>query len=556
MAKKIELIVLILVLIFSGLSSTVLASDDVEWVEEASGKQLYWGDSTTIDGYVITAAGFQEEGILLVTISKEGEELESGLLTTGMELEYDDEIKLYAQEVSPNYETKEIDGKKIKTSNWNPYVKLDILVRGEPEFDIDIETDKDSYDPKSTSDSRIRVTIGVKNEGDAKAENVIFTIDTGGLEVLSGKTKHTYTTVKKDETLDPINLTLQVPSPWEDTDFKITAKATCQDIKDEEYEDEGSKTITIEQKWGLVVSKSVTNTVHMDEQAYVTVTVRNEGICSIKNIELTDSLISGMKLQEDVDLNTTLSLKAGETAYEIFKYTLIPEKPGDFTLPEAVASFTLDNGESETISSDSEKTSVYGPNIILTKSLDKTNLNPGDELTVTLTVKNTGNVDASVKVTDTVPDEVKFISGEKDFSGVLKSGGGSQTSKYIVQMNSEGEIQLPPCTATFFDLEDYTGEVNSSTPEVVYVGTPESLEESSGNQSESTESANQENYDENNSTTGSEGEENESAEENESEEDEDIPGFEVLFTAAGLLGGAGLQKKGLRKKELQKKRYL
>ena len=540
MTKKIELIVLILVFIFSGLSTNVLASDDIEWVTEVDGTQLYWGDSTTFEGYVITAAGFQDEGIVLITISKDGEEVESGLFTTGMELEYDDKLKIYAEEVDPNYETKEIDGKEIKTSNWDPYVKLDILIPGKPEFDIDVDTDQDSYDSKLASDNRIEVTINVNNDGDAKAENAVLVIDTGGLEVISGKTKHTYSTVTKGETLDPITLTLQVPSPWEDTDFKITAKATYQDIKDEEYEDEGSKTITIKKKWGLVVSKSVTSLVHMGGQVYVAVTVRNEGICSIKNIELTDSLISGMKLKEDVDLNTTLSLDAGETAADIFKYTLIPEKPGGFTFPKAVASFTLDNGDIETASSDSEETTVYGPNIILTKSLDKTNLEPGDELTVTLTVTNTGNVDAGVKVTDTIPEDVKFISGEKDFSGVLQSGG-SKTSKYIVQMNNEGEIQLPPCNATFYDLEDYKGEINSSIPEVVYVGTSEPVEESSESESEE---SNQEAYDENSSKVDFEEEDtNESTNESESKDDEDVPGFDVLLTVTGLLGGAELIKR-------------
>ena len=78
-------------------------------------------------------------------------------------------------------------GKEFKTGNWNPYAELDILIKGKPNFDIDVETEKDTYDSKSTGDSRIDVSIKVKNDGKAKAENVVLTVDTAGMEVLKGK---------------------------------------------------------------------------------------------------------------------------------------------------------------------------------------------------------------------------------------------------------------------------------------------------------------------------------------------------------------------------------
>ena len=53
-----------------------------------------------------------------------------------------------------------------------------------------------------------------------------------------------------------MNLTLKAPAPWEDTDFNITAKITCVDVRDKKYENVGSKTIKIEKKWGLVISKN------------------------------------------------------------------------------------------------------------------------------------------------------------------------------------------------------------------------------------------------------------------------------------------------------------
>ena len=126
-------------------------------------------------------------------------------------------------------------------------------------------------------------------------------------------------------------------------------------------------------------------------------------------------------------------------------------------------------------SNNSEKIKIYGPDITITKTVDKQQLNPGDELTVTVTAKNTGNVDASVTVTDTVPPEAKLISGETSFKQILGSDGDSKTITYILQMNKEGEIKLPACKASFLDLDKYSGEVSSETP-VVYVGIPIPLE--------------------------------------------------------------------------------
>ena len=125
-------------------------------------------------------------------------------------------------------------------------------------------------------------------------------------------------------------------------------------------------------------------------------------------------------------------------------------------------------------SNNSEKVKIYGPEISITKTIDRQQLNSGDELTVTVTAKNTGNVDASVTVTDTIPPEAKLISGETSFKQVLGSDGDSKTITYILQMHKEGEIKLPACKASFLDLDEYSGEVSSNTP-VVYVGIPISL---------------------------------------------------------------------------------
>jgi hypothetical protein len=214
MAKKISLTALLFVFIFFSLSMTALAANDVEWIEKQSATKLYWGDAVTVEGYTIKAEDFSNDTVF-VSISKDGEKLKSSPLSTGMNVVYDDKIKVCAKKIDPNYETITKNGKEFKTKNWNPYAELNVSVRGEPSFEIKIETNKDTYDSKSAGDSKIDVTINVKNNGDAEAKDIVLTIDTAGMELLKGKTEYINTRVLKDEALKPFNLTLKTPTPWE-----------------------------------------------------------------------------------------------------------------------------------------------------------------------------------------------------------------------------------------------------------------------------------------------------------------------------------------------------
>jgi uncharacterized repeat protein (TIGR01451 family) len=85
----------------------------------------------------------------------------------------------------------------------------------------------------------------------------------------------------------------------------------------------------------------------------------------------------------------------------------------------------------------SEKITISEPYIEITKTIDKQQLNLGDELTAKVTTKNAGNVDASVTVTDTMPSEAKLTSGEISFKQVLASESGSKTIIRILPMNKE-----------------------------------------------------------------------------------------------------------------------
>jgi uncharacterized repeat protein (TIGR01451 family) len=472
MIKKISLTALLFILIFIGLSMTALAANDTEWVEKNSAVTLFWGDSVTVSGYVIKAEDFSNTSVF-ISISKDGNKLMNFPLSEGMEMEYDDEIKVSAEKIDPNYETITENGKEFtRKASSNPYAELFIYERGEPELDITVEADKDTYDSKSVGDGTIDATVKVENSGDAEAKSTVLTIDTAGMELLKGKAEYRNTEIHKSEVLKPINLTLKTPTPWEDTDFNISANITCVDIKNKEFKYGGSKTVRVKKKWDLIVSKGFPEERNVGETIPISITVRNKGQCDINNIVLNDSIVSGMHLQENKSLSKTLSLKSGEKAEKILEYSLVPEKSGEFTLPLCVAVFTLPNGQRKEISSNNSGTiKINEPDVRVTKTVDKQQLNIGETLKVVITAQNNRKVNLNVRVNDTLPPGAKLTSGETSSKQILKSEGGSMNINYTLQMNTEGEIKLPACRVNFTDVAKNSVEVASETP-IVHVLAP------------------------------------------------------------------------------------
>ena len=118
MDKKIVLIGLLTVCIFSILSMTASAADNIEWVEKKDGAKLYWGETINIDGYDVKAEDFNEEGMVFVSISKDGEKLKTSPLTAGLEFEYNDEI-IYPDKVRINLNY---------ISHWSFWLDIKIII--------------------------------------------------------------------------------------------------------------------------------------------------------------------------------------------------------------------------------------------------------------------------------------------------------------------------------------------------------------------------------------------------------------------------------------------
>ena len=92
------------------------------------------------------------------------------------------------------------------------------------------------------------------------------------------------------------------------------------------------------------------------------------------------------------------SLGAGQTATVTFSVTTTNPGTGNKSLPNRVVS---NIGNCVPGSTDPDCiTNTEGPNVVTTKTVDKTTFNPGDTLNYTITVENTGAAPANVNITD------------------------------------------------------------------------------------------------------------------------------------------------------------
>ncbi len=525
MFKKSFILLLIIFSIFSIFSTQASAytTDDIEWKSSVDSTSLGWGDEVTNGDYVISVEDFNEDGYVHITISKDGEIVKFAPLKNGGSLIVDDEIKVYIKQVYPNINW---EGEMI-----DPTVSIQIYRRGLSGFEITIETDASTYDIKDVSSpSKVTATITVKNSGHAEAMNVDLTINTGELVLNDGDLTHHYYSIEKGATTDPVTIKMDVPYLWDETSFSISADVIGYDIKGGEHTKTASKSVTIEKKWALISTKTMTENIYMGETAYVLVNIRNAGVCDLNSITVTDSVVDGLELKDSITLKKTISLKAGESTAELFEYSLKPLKPGTYTSPASVAEFTASNGKKYSVSSGTPAVEVNGPHITLTKSVSSSNVIPGTEITVTVKVDNTGDRDASVTASDSLPTGVSLVSGDIGFQEVMKKSS-SKSYSYVIRMDAAGDVKLPSATASFIDLEGYKGEKISNMPVVSVVDPvtePVTEPEPTTEGTDDTQPASSEPAQAENDNNG------QSSSSSSPDEEQTEPGFEILLSGLAL----------------------
>lgn len=343
-----------------------------------------------------------------------------------------------------------------------PWATVSIQIRGKPKLDITVATDKTTY--TSYSDQTITATVTVTNNGEARAKNLDTYLNIGELKLRGGDTSqlHQYNYTLGKGASQIFSVILVVPELIDPKSYAFSANAKAYDVKDLEYKAAGSASITVSpQQNYFAINKAVSkDRMYLSETVIMRITVANGGIYDIYNVHVTDSMSEKFELKSNTSLQWDIpALKPGQEWGTTYSIKPLETNINGFTIPAASAQFTVNNkqysGKSKTPS-----LIVNGPKIILNKTVNKTAVNISEEVTVTVTINNVGNIDTKSDVNDSLPDGTSLVSGSTSLEPLFLDLNKPHMFSYTIRMDREGEIKLPAAVANYTSIE-YRGKIPS-----------------------------------------------------------------------------------------------
>ena len=455
--KNMKILHYALVLLLLCPATCAYDEDDLEWGCSRT-KELNLGEAIPCGNYTVVAYNFprsDQKSFVGIKLYEDGVVVSEQMLKAGEDYIHKDEVRITAIELNMAQSWTDLPEE--------PWAKIMIEPRGLPGFDVNFELDKNEYEPHST----IEVDLTIQNIGDAKADDVTVYVDAEALNMVQGKLRHHYSTIKSGdlidcetdtEAFDPITLRFDVPAVIEDRTFNLTVMIEYDDIKDTKYSYSVSCPVKICSL--LKFSKSINDNIYMDETATVTVSIRNKGTRQINSIVVRDTLPPEFELNGNSTLKWEIDTLGGGECRS-FTYQLKPLQPNaeGYRMPDALAEWSFD-GKSYSVRSDSPYITVHGPKIELSKSVTPATVDKGGIVTVTLKAKNTGNMMASIDVADSLPPDAVLTGGVTGAKAVLEAGG-SHTFSYEIRMDAAGSIKLPAALLQFVDNHEYDGVIAS-----------------------------------------------------------------------------------------------
>ncbi|CAG0976412.1 MAG: hypothetical protein OIN86_07790 [Candidatus Methanoperedens sp.] len=478
-------IALIILLCVSISPASSFSTGDIEWASAVTGT-LYKGNSLANGEYTVKAVelaspvqGYKNfngdivpetpvEPSVLLDIYKNGVFVREIVMSlqSGAYIDPDYEVMISATGFTAK------NSRDWVYEYYNPWASISISLRGKPKLELTLTTDKTAY--TSNSDQIITATITIKNSGDAFAENIDVNLVIGDLKLRGGDIRelhHYYTRMNKGESQSFATLLL-VPGLIDQKSYNLSMNAKGNDLKGLDYNTATSLSITVSPAQNyFIMSKSVKDRMYLKNSAAVMITVSNGGIYDINNIHINDRMNENFDVKSDTPLQWDITLlKPGEDWRTTYSIKPLEASLSGFIIPLAVANFTVNN-KPYTASSQAITLVVNGPKIILNKTVSKPVINISERVTVTVTLKNVGDIGTRFELIDSLPDGVNLVEGSTSLSNWLDPNT-VQGFSYNISMDTEGKFELPAAILNYTNVEyrGTTREVKSSDkPEITVV---------------------------------------------------------------------------------------
>jgi len=483
-------VIIILALSMNQASAVTFSPGDIQWATAVTGT-LHKGGTLTNGEYMVKAVQFPAgvqgkktypsgaivpeddvDPMVYLEVYKNGVMIKEIVMTTASEAYIDPDYEVRVS--TPGFMAR--NDRAWVLEYYDPWASVSVQKRALPKLEVIVTTDKTTY--TSNNAEIIKAKVEVKNSGAAFIKKVDVDLNIGELKLRGGELSqlHRYYDRMEKGTSQSFEVILLVPDLIDQKSYNLSASSKGYDAKDLAYSATGSVSPTVSPKQNYFsISKAVRDRIYLQDYATVRITVANGGMYDIHNIHIKDNMsekfvLSGsspVPFEWDIPL-----LKPGEEWGT--GYTIKPTEANiaGWIVPAASATFTVNN-KPYSASSSTITVVVNGPRLIVNKTVSKPVVNISEDVTVTVSINNIGNVGTKTEVIDSLPDSVSLVTGQLsqlNFSEPSKQWGFS----YIIRINKEGDYELPSAIANYTNVEyrGFVRDVKSSDKPVIKVIDP------------------------------------------------------------------------------------
>lgn len=254
---------------------------------------------------------------------------------------------------------------------------------------------------------------------------------------------------------ESIKLRFRIPFSSRKT-YTISANASAKDREGNDYTISASSAVSLQDTFTIKKTASdsilgeklypeftrVGDIASIRNITYVTISVYNPANYPLYGVKLKDTILPGYNVVNDLNstaMSWNFDINASE--HKEFTYAITAKRQGIYNLPKAQLSWN-EFGEDFLLESNSPRTTVSGPYIVMERSFNRSTVDTGDTLSVSLSITNNGDLPINITVNDNVPQNATFLSGTLSFSDFLRPGENARII-YAVTVN-ENIIEFKP----------------------------------------------------------------------------------------------------------------
>lgn len=408
---------------------------ELVWIPERT-IVLGVGESYDLNGINIEAVGTNDD-VASIEITKDGQTLSDEYIT-GNHHRYFDEVLIRLTYID----------KIEQTVTILPYQP------GKPVLTLEIQDLEERYSPNEEP----VFNVIIKNEGTIPARGITVTPSAINAQIESDSFEVPILDISDSQTI-PVILTLPETPIGKDADISIIVEGY--DYKGNSYQTSASGVSFVEPYIAISKSCDASQLQEGIDGPEIIFTLLIHNNASIGHEVTVNDPIPPSFLPVDI-ASTQWNFFIDSEKSKTITYSAIPTAAGVFKIEPAVANWYSQGETYRVDSGDSSTIAVNGTLLEVEKVVSLTDIRTGEEVDVSINIRNIGTKDTTVSFTENIPEGFEFVSGHRSWKGDIGVREEEQIV-YTMLAKEEAIYELPTTKVAFEDDVGTKGIFESNT---------------------------------------------------------------------------------------------